>query len=326
MTEASATPPFVHLRVHTEFSVVDGVARIPDLVKKAAEYGQPAMAVTDLSNLFGFIKFYKTARSAGIKPIAGSDVWLENEQDRDKPYRLLLLASNHQGYLALCELLSQAWLDNQYRGRAEIKREWLQGRSGLIILSGGRAGDVGQMLETGRMDEAAAVAATWSRQFPGSYYIELQRSGHDGDETHVQAAMRLAGRLSLPVVATHPVQFLQASDHRAHEARVCIAEGEQLGNAKRVRRFTPDQYLLNSQEMAQRFADVPSAIANTVEIAKRCNLTLELGKPRLPDFPTPEGVTLDDYLVQLAEEGLAQRMVQLFPDEAERQEKYPQYQ
>ncbi|MDS1142070.1 DNA polymerase III subunit alpha [Pusillimonas sp. SM2304] len=325
MTEAISSPPFVHLRVHSEFSVVDGIARIPELVKKAAEYGQPAMALTDLSNLFGFIKFYKAARSAGIKPIAGCDIWLQNEQDRDKPYRLLLLASDQQGYLALCELLSRAWLDNQYRGRAEVRREWLLGRTGLIILSGGRAGDVGQMLEAGKTEEAAVVAASWAQAFPGSYYIELQRSGQDGDEIYVQAAMRLAGRLGVPVVATHPVQFLQASDFRAHEARVCIAEGEQLGNAKRTRRFTTDQYLLDSHEMARRFADVPSALANTLEIAKRCSLTLVLGKPRLPDFPTPDGVTLDDYLVQLAEEGLAVRMAQLFPDEAERQQRYPQY-
>ncbi len=325
MTEATFPTPFVHLRVHSEFSVVDGIARIPDLVRKAAEYGQPAMALTDLSNLFGFIKFYKAARGAGIKPIAGCDIWLQNEQDRDKPYRLLLLASNQDGYLALCELLSRAWLDNQYRGRAEIRREWLLGKAGLIVLSGGRAGDVGQMLEAGKIDEAAMLAASWASAFPGSYYIELQRSGHDGDETYVQAAMRLAASVGVPVVATHPVQFLQASDFRAHEARVCIAEGEQLGNARRVRRYTAEQYLLDSQNMAQRFADVPSALANTVEIAKRCSLTLVLGKPRLPDFPTPAGVTLDDYLVQLAQEGLATRMAQLFPDEAERQEKYPQY-
>ncbi|UYO92576.1 DNA polymerase III subunit alpha [Pollutimonas sp. M17] len=326
MTEAISPTPFVHLRVHSEFSVVDGLARIPDLVKKAAEYGQPAMALTDLSNLFGFIKFYKSARGAGIKPIAGCDVWLENEQDREKPSRLLLLARNQQGYLALCEILTRAWLDNQYKARAEVRREWLSGREGLIVISGGRAGDVGQMLEAGRMDEAELVAASWARAFPDSYYIELQRSGHDGDEAYVQAAMRLAGKLGLPVVATHPVQFLQSSDFRAHEARVCIAEGEQLGNARRVRRYTQEQYLLSSLEMAERFADVPSALTNSVEIAKRCNLTLELGKPRLPDFPTPDGITLDDYLVQLAQEGLEKRMVQLFPDEAERQANYPQYQ
>ncbi|MFW7339926.1 DNA polymerase III subunit alpha [Pollutimonas sp. H1-120] len=326
MTEANFPTPFVHLRVHSEFSVVDGLARIPDLVKKAAEYGQPAMALTDLSNLFGFIKFYKSARNAGIKPIAGCDVWLENEQDREKPSRLLLLACNQQGYLALCDILTRAWLDNQYKARAEVRREWLLGREGLIVISGGRAGDVGQMLEAGKPDEAAIVAASWARAFPDRYYIELQRSGHDGDEIYVQAAMRLAGKLNLPVVATHPVQFLQSSDFRAHEARVCIAEGEQLGNARRVRRFTEEQYLLSSQEMAERFADVPSALANSVEIAKRCNLTLELGKPRLPDFPTPDGITLDDYLVHLAEEGLEKRMVQLFPDLAERQANYPQYQ
>ena len=325
MTEANLSPLFVHLRVHSEFSVVEGIARIPELVKKAAEFGQPAMALTDLSNLFGLIKFYKAARKAGVKPIAGSDVWLQNEHDREKPYRLLLIAKNQQGYLALCDLLTKAWLSNQYRGRAEIKREWLLDKQGLIILSGGRAGDVGQALEAGSVPEATRLASEWSQAFPGNYYLELQRAGVEGEELYVQQALRLAAALELPVVATHPVQFIQASDYRAHEARVCIADGEQLANAKRVRRFTPEQYLLSSAEMAERFADIPVALANTVEIAKRCNLTLELGKPRLPDFPTPEGITLDDYMAQLAEEGLATRMVQLFPDEAQRQERYPEY-
>ncbi len=149
MTEANSSPPFVHLRIHSEFSVVDGIGRIPDLVAKAAEFGQPAMALTDLSNLFGLIKFYKAARKAGLKPIAGSDIWIENEQDRDKPYRLQLLVRNQQGYLSLCEILSRAWLENQYRGRAEVRREWLMNQSGLIVLSGARMGDVGQMLDAG---------------------------------------------------------------------------------------------------------------------------------------------------------------------------------
>ncbi|WP_237173505.1 DNA polymerase III subunit alpha [Paracandidimonas lactea] len=325
MTEAVLAPSFVHLRVHSEFSVVDGIGRIPDLIKRAAQFGQPAMALTDLSNIFGFIKFYKGARGKGVKPICGCDIWLENEQDRDKPYRLLLLARNHAGYLALCDILTKAWLDNQYRGRAEVKRAWLQDQPGLIVLSGGRAGDVGQMLEAGKTAEAEALAAGWGRLFPNSYYIELQRSGHDGDEAYVQAALRVASQLGLPVVATHPVQFLDEGDFRAHEARTCIAEGEQLGNARRARRFTREQYLLSSDDMARRFADVPSALANTIEIAKRCNLTLVLGKPQLPNFPTPDGISLDDYLAQLAEEGLARRMAQLYPDEAERIEKYPQY-
>src|SRR5690606_17906180 len=180
-------------------------------------------------NLFGFVKFYRAAQARGIKPIAGSDVWVQNDVDRDKPHRALLLARDQSGYLALCELLSRAWLSNQYRGRAEVRREWLLGLEGLIVLSGGRAGDVGQLLEAGREDEAAARAQEWAHAFPDAYFLELQRTGADGDEGYVQAALRLAAQLDLPVVATHPIQFLARDDFRAHEARVCIAEGEQLG-------------------------------------------------------------------------------------------------
>jgi len=326
MSEAVTTPtPFVHLRVHSEFSVVDGTVRIPDLIKRVAKLGQPAVALTDLSNLFGLIKFYKGARGAGVKPIAGCDVWIANDEDPAKPFRLLLLVRNHQGYLNLCELLSKAFLTNQGKGRAEIRREWLQGQAGLIALSGGRLGDVGQALEAGNAVSALALARQWALMFPGSYYLELQRAGMDGDEGYCQAAMRLASEAGLPVVATHPVQFLDEFEFQAHEARVCIAEGEILANPRRVRRFSKEQYLLSSEEMARRFADVPSALANTVEIAKRCNLSLVLGKPRLPNFPTPEGVTLDDYLVQLSEEGLEKRMEFLFPDAAERESKREQY-
>ena len=325
MIHTPPSSPFVHLRVHSEFSVVDGIARIPDLVKKAVEYGQPALAITDLCNLYGFVKFYRAAQGKGVKPIAGADVWLQNEVDREKPQRLLLLARNYAGYLALCDLLSRAWLTNQNRGRAEVRREWLADQAGLIVLSGGRAGDVGQLLEAGREDEAVARASEWAAMFPQAYYLELQRTGADGDETYVQAALRVAARLGLPVVATHPVQFLERADFRAHEARVCIAEGEQLGNPRRPKRYTEQQYMLSSEEMLQRFADVPSAIINTAEIAKRCNLVMELGKPRLPDFPTPDGITLDDYMVQLAEEGLERRMIQLYPDEEERAAQYPAY-
>lgn len=325
MSESATPPSFVHLRVHSEFSVVDGIVRISDLVKQAARLGQPAVALTDLANLFGLIKFYKAARGAGIKPIAGCDLWLTNEDDRDKPFRILLLVASHEGYLNLCALLTQAWLTNQHRGRAELRREWLQGQAGLIMLSGGRAGDIGQALEAGNMATAQVLARQWAQTFPGSFYIELQRSGHDGDEAYVQAAMRLAGECGLPVVATHPVQFLSREEFRAHEARVCIAEGEILSNPRRARRHTEDQYLLDSAEMARRFADVPSALANSVEIAKRCNLTLVLGKPQLPNFPTPEGVTLDDYLVQLSREGLEVRLAQLFAEEAERDAKRPEY-
>ena len=240
-------------------------------------------------------------------------------------YRILLLVSSKAGYLALCELLTQAWLTNAYRGRAEMRREWLQNVSGLIVLSGAKAGDVGQALMAGNRDAAVAYARQWQVAFPDSYYIELQRTEAEADQSYTQAALSVATELSLPVVATHPVQFLDRSDFRAHEARVCISEGQILTNPRRPRWFTEDQYLLSSDEMAKRFSDVPSALANSVAIAQRCNLTLELGQPQLPDFPTPEGVTLDDYLIQLSELGLEKRMVQLFPDPVERAKVQQQY-
>ncbi len=309
---------------------MDGIARIPALVARAKACGQPALALTDLGNLFGLIKFYRAARKAGIKPVAGVDVWLENPADRDQPHRLLLLVKNHGGYLALCEVLSRAWLENQYRGRAEVKREWLAGLSGLIVLSGARQGDVGRLLEAGRLEAAHAAAAAWQAAFPGHYYLELQRPGaHDEegekDEAYVQAALGLASALQLPVVATHPVQFMQPEDYRAHEARVCIATGERLADAGRKRHFTPEQYFLDTPEMLRRFADIPSALENSVQIARRCSLELDLGHARLPAFPTPDGVSLDDTLVSLSEKGLATRLAQLFPNAAERaahQEEY----
>ena len=325
MDQAVQTPPFVHLRVHSEFSVVDGILRISDLIERSVAQGQPAVALTDLSNVFGLIKFYKAARGAGVKPIVGCDVWLTNEEDREKPYRILLLVANKAGYLALCELLTQAWLTNAHRGRAEMRREWLVNLSGLIVLSGARTGDVGQALMAGNREAAVAFARHWQSAFPDSYYIELQRTEADADQSYTQAALSVATELGLPVVATHPVQFLDRSDFRAHEARVCISEGQILTNPRRPRWFTEDQYLLSSDEMAKRFSDVPSALANSVAIAQRCNLTLELGQPQLPDFPTPEGVTLDDYLIQLSEIGLEKRMAQLFPDPLERAKVQQQY-
>src|SRR5690606_34338995 len=204
-------------------------------------------------------------------------------------------------------------------GRAEVRREWLsQLGEGLIALSGGRHGDIGMALAAGNLAAAKAHAQHWAEAFPGAFYLELQRAGFDADEAYVQGALRVAQETGLPVVATHPVQFIERDEFQAHEARVCISEGEQLANPRRVRRFTNEQYLKSSVEMAELFQDVPSALANAVEIAKRCNLELQLGQPKLPDFPTPDGISLDQYLVQLSEEGLAERMVQLFPNEAER--------
>ena len=320
-----STPNFVHLRSHSEFSVVDGITRISAMVNKAKAYNQPALALTDLGNLFGLIKFYKAARKSGIKAIAGSDVYLENELDREKPFRVALLAMNHAGYLALCDILTKAWLDNQYKGRGEVKREWLLNQADLILLSGAHQGDVGQALLAGKLEQARAWASEWQTHYPDRYFLELQRAGFEEEERYIQSALSLAQDLSLPVVATHPIQFAEPDDFRAHEVRVCIAEGEQLANPRRVRKFTPEQYFVSSEHMQQRFADIPSALTNTVEIAKRCNLELTLGKPHLPDFPTPKGMTLGDFLIHEAERGLESRLELLYDDEAERNAARPQY-
>ncbi len=302
-----AAARFVHLRMHSEYSVSDGIVRIDQAVERARDDAMPALALTDAGNLFGRVKFYGAARAAGVKPILGADCWLENGADRDKPYRLLLLCASRAGYLRLCELLSRAWVRNQHRGRAEIAREWLQDTEGLIALSAAGAGDVGQALLGDHGEAAERLAQEWARLFPGRYYLELQRAGQPHAEALVARSVALASRVGLPVVATHPVQFLDPDDFRAHEARVCIASGHILGDQRRPKRFTPEQYFKRQHEMAQLFADIPHALENSIEIARRCNLAIELGKSRLPDFPTPAGVSVEDYLRAQAHAGLKKR-------------------
>jgi DNA polymerase-3 subunit alpha len=302
-------PRFVHLRLHSEYSVTDGIVRIEEAVAKAAADGMPALALTDSANVFGMVKFYRAARAAGVKPVIGADCWIRNPSDRDKPSRLLLLCASRAGYRRLCELLSRAWLRNQRRGRGEIAREWFDelGTEGLIALAGGPAGDVGQALAAGNDAGALACASAWAKRFPGRYYLELQRAGLPAGESLVSRTLGLAVKAGIPVVATHPVQFLAREDFRAHEARVCIAEGAMLGDPRRPRRFGAEQYFKPQDEMARLFADVPAALENAVEIARRCNLEIALGQTRLPDFPTPKGVTIDQYLRAQAEAGLARR-------------------
>lgn len=325
------TPQFVHLRLHSEYSIVDGLVRIDDVVKEAAKDGQAALGITDLSNLFGMVKFYKAARGKGVKPIIGCDVWISNDDDRDKPSRLLLLVKNNHGYLQLCDLLSRAWLTNLHRGRAEIRTEWLEelqqqaGGTGLIALSGAHFGDVGIAIENGNVAAAERCAQRWAAIFPDSFYIEIQRAGQPNMDIQVRQSVALAARLQLPVVATHPIQFLTQGEFVAHEARTCIAEGEILANARRVRRFNEQQNFKSQAEMAELFADLPGAVQNSIEIAKRCNLMLTLGKPQLPNFPTPDGMTIDDFLVAETKAGLEDRLKQLFPDEAKREKERARY-
>jgi DNA polymerase-3 subunit alpha len=323
-----AAPRFVHLRLHSEYSVTDGIVRLDAAVERAARDGMPALAVTDAANVFGMVKFYQAARAAGVKPIIGADCWVQGDAVVDKPGRVLLLCASRAGYLRLSDLLSRAWLQNQRQGRAEIARAWLQesDNEGLIALSGASAGDVGVALAAGNAAAADRLAREWSARFPGRFYLELQRAGFAHGETLVARTVELAARLGLPVVATHPVQFLAPEDFKAHEARVCIAQGYVLGDQRRPRQFTPEQYLKSQEEMARLFADVPQALDNALEIARRCNLQIELGRSRLPAFPTPPGVTLDQYLRRQAEQGLAARLANLFADVAERARAAARYQ
>ena len=320
-------PRFVHLRLHSEYSVSDGIVRVEEAVAKAATDGMPALALTDAGNVFGMVKFYSAAREAGVKPIIGADCWVQNDADRDKPWRLLLLCASREGYLRLSLLLSRAWLKNQHRARAEISSDWLRepGTEGLIALSGFAGGDVGHALATGNANAAEKFATTWAKLFPGRYYLEVQRAGAPHGEPLVGATLALAVKLGLPVVATHPVQFVAPGDFKAHEARVCISQGYTLGDQRRPRLFTAEQYFKTQDEMARLWSDAPQVLANSVEIARRCNFELVLGKSRLPDFPTPAGVNLDQYLRQQAEQGLARRLEKLFPDETVRRREAPIY-
>jgi len=328
---ALKSPQFVHLRCHSEYSIVDGIVRIDDYVKLAVEDGMPALALTDLSNLFGAIKFYKSARSKGVKPIIGCDIWLQNNSNRDQPSRALLLCQSHAGYLLLCQLISRAYLSNQYRGRAEFKLEWFEecGTEGLIMLSGALAGDVGQACMQGNLDLALKLADGWKVLFPDRFYLEIQRitspTQNSNEESYIQHARAIASQLHLPIVATHPIQFTTPDDFRAHEARTCISEGYVLADTRRPKNFTTEQFFKTQADIAVLFEDMPEALANSVEIAKRCNLSLTLGKNYLPNFPTPNNESLNEYLVDAARIGLEQRLSVLYPDEVLRASKQQSY-
>ncbi len=301
------------------------------MVQAAVDDHQPALAITDLSNLFGAIKFYKAARGKGVQPILGAEIFLEGlGVDPLALTRVMVLVQSSQGYLHLSELLARAWTQNMVKTNAVVKLAWLQELSeGLILLSGAQAGPVGQALMQGDTSRAAEIALQLASIFTHRFYLELQRAGRPEDNAHVVAVVKLASRLSLPVVATHPVQFLTEDDYESHEARVCISEGEILGNQRRVRKFTRNQYFKTSAEMQALFADVPSALANSVEIAKRCNLSLVLGKPQLPNYPTPltdgKPMPIEDYFRLLSTQGLEERLVHLYPDAAKRETERTRY-
>jgi DNA polymerase-3 subunit alpha len=324
---------FVHLRLHTEFSVADGTCRIDDVIQAAKSDGQVALAITDLNNLFGTVKFYTACRQAGIKPLIGAEVSvaLPDEDASSEPVKILLLVQNNTGYLNLCELLTKLWSQDAGRAQNALDWRWLEGElsAGLVVLSGAQQGPLGPLLMAGKQAHAQKLAAKLSQLFPGRFYIELQRAGRVDDERYISAAVDLAQEMDLPLVATHPIQFIHEEDFEAHEARVCISQGEILGNPKRLKRFTRQQYYFSAQQMVALFADLPSAVANANAIAMRCNLNLTLGKPQLPAFPTPlvngSHVPTDDYFRSVSFQGLESRLAHLYPDIPLREEKRALY-
>ena len=306
-------PSFVHLHLHSEYSLVDGLVRIKPLVKAAATAGMPAVAVTDQTNLFCLVRFYKAALAVGIKPIAGTELAIINPDDSATPHRLVLLVQDLTGYRNLTRLISRAYMEGQYQGRPRVARDWvLAAADGLIALSGGAGGDVGRALIGGHQAEAEQRLDTWLGAFGDRFYLELTRTGRDGEPECVEASVDLAIAKGVPVVATNDVAFLRAEDFDAHEVRVCIHNGHTLEDPRRPRAHSPEQYMRTPAEMALLFSDIPEALENSVEIAKRCNLELTLGKSFLPDSPVPVGLTIDEHFVNEARAGLEWRLDRTF--------------
>ena len=322
----TASPAFVHLRVHTEFSLVDGLVRVKPLMQAVAEGGMPAVALTDQSNLFAMVKFTRAALAAGIKPVIGVDA-LVRHAGVDEPFPLVLLAQHREGYLNLSRLISRSYLEGQQHGRAIIHGDWFDGLSdGIIALSGGRTGDIGRALLAGKREQARRQLDRWRQLFDDRFYLELQRTGRENEEDYIVEAVDLALASGTPVVATNDVRFLRADDFEAHEVRVCIHEGRTLDDPRRDQSYSAQQYLRSAGEMQALFSDIPEALQNSVEIARRCNFEVRLGESFLPQFPIPEGETEDQYFTRLSYEGLEQRLEALLDkaadDYAERRQQY----
>ena len=307
---------FIHLSVHSEFSLVDSMVRVKPLVA-ACENSMPAIAITDRHNLFALVKFYKAAHGAGIKPIAGSELIIEGEGE-EEPFRALFLVMNPVGYNNLTQLISRGYQEGQGSGSPRVERAWVEAAAeGLIMLSGGINGDVGQAVSRGREADAEELAKHWKGVFGDRFYFALTRTNKPGEEAYIRSACEFSARHSIPVVAVNDVCFLNESDFTAHEARLCVQGGYVLADPKRPVTVTDQQYLKSTESMVELFSDIPSAIENSVEIAKRCSVTLELGTPVLPDFPIPEGMTESEYFIQISEEGLNVRLAQLYDTTAD---------
>ena len=306
------THPFVHLRLHTEYSLVDGIVRVPELMAAVAAAGMPAVALTDQSNLFAMVKFYKEAQGAGVKPLIGVDAWVREVGERAPPSRVVFLCQNLVGYRHLTQLVTRSFLEGQQRGAPMLERSWLQRDvlTGLIVLSGGAEGDIGQAFARGKDEEAARCLERWQDLCGDRFYLEVQRTGRAGEAVYAEAALDMAQERGVAAVATNDVRFLTRPEFDAHEARVCIHDGAQLAYTSRARRYSEEQYLKTPAEMAELFADAPELLLNTVEVAKRCSLEIKLGSSMLPAYPVPAGSTTEKFLYEEAERGLGLRLAQ----------------
>ncbi|MFT8211936.1 MAG: DNA polymerase III subunit alpha [Symbiopectobacterium sp.] len=320
-----AEPRFVHLRVHSDYSMIDGLAKVGPLVKKAAALGMPALAITDFTNLCGLVKFYGGTHGVGIKPIVGADVLVASDLLGDELAQLTILAMDNEGYQNLTLLISHAYQRGYGAEGPTIDRDWLvEYGKGLLLISGARHGDVGKFILRGNQALVEQSLAFYQEHFPGRYYLELIRTGRPDEESYLHPTIELAIKHHLPLVATNDVRFISAEDFDAHEIRVAIHDGYTLDDAKRPRNYSAQQYMRSEDEMCELFADIPEALVNSVEIAKRCNVTILLGEYFLPQFPTGD-MTTEDFLVKRAREGLEERLAFLFPDEEVRKQRRPEY-
>ncbi len=300
---------FIHLHLHTEYSLANSVVRITKLVDRVLELEMPAVAITDLVNLYGMVKFYRKMLNSGVKPIVGADLWLVNPANLNAPYRLVLLVQDQQGYRNICSLISRAYKESQHNGRACVTKDWLKhANDGLIALSGAQDGDIGQALASSGRARVDQLVEEYRQIFGNRFYLEVQRVGRQYEDDYIHEAVDLAARCGIPVVATNDVHFLSEQDFGVHEVRVCIHEGRVLNDQRRQRRFTPQQYLRSADEMIALFSDIPEAIQNSVEIAKRCNFFLEIGDYYLPNFPVPDNLTPEQHLREKSRHGLEQRL------------------
>ncbi|MEO7252236.1 MAG: DNA polymerase III subunit alpha, partial [Arenimonas sp.] len=300
------SPTFVHLHLHSEYSLTDSTLRIAQLVQRCVELGLPAVAVTDTSNLFALVKFYKAAESAGLKPICGADLYLA--EDGQPPARVTVLCQNHAGFLSLSRLITRAFLEGHRGEFVAIKPDWLLSDPVGLILILGRTSPIGLALAAARHEQALELLLQWQAIFGDRLYLELTRTQREGEEAFNSAAIEFAARCDLPLIASNDVRFALRGDFEAHEARVCISTGRVLDDPRRPRDYSAEQYLKSAEEMAGLFADIPEALRNTVELAQRCNFELALGTYYLPDFPVPEGNTLSSWIEQSAQLGLQARL------------------